>query len=69
MSSTPPVLRSIDQLLGLAVRFKYRKSGDSVKFIVSLYNADVALRDAAREAIETARAATELPVLMGTPES
>ena len=29
----------------------------------------VALRDAAREAIETARAATELPVLMGTPES
>ena len=53
----------------LAVRFKYRKSGDSVKFIVSLYNADVALRDAALEAIETARAATELPVLMGTPES
>ena len=53
----------------LAVRFKYRKSGDSVKFIVSLYNADVALRDAAREAIETARAATDLPVLMGMPES
>lgn len=53
----------------LAVRFKYRKSGDSVKFIVSIYNGDVALRDAAREAIETAWAATEVPVLMGVPES
>ncbi len=56
-------------LYRIPVRFRYRKSGDSVKFIVSLYNADVAMRDAAREAIETARAATELPVLMGTPES
>lgn len=56
-------------LYRIPVRFRYRKSGDSVKFIVSLYNADVAMRDAAREAIETARAATELPVLMGAPES
>lgn len=56
-------------LYRLPVRFRYRKSGDSVKFLVSLYNADVALRDAAREAIETTRAATELPVLMGMPES
>ncbi|UFM64204.1 YfdQ family protein [Paracoccus sp. MA] len=56
-------------LYRLPVRFRYRKSGDSVKFIVSLYNADVALRDAAREAIETARAATNLPVLMGAPEA
>lgn len=55
-------------LYRLPVRFRYRKAGDSVKFIVSLYNADVALRDAAREAIEAARAATELPVLMGSPE-
>ncbi|KGJ03649.1 Uncharacterized conserved protein [Paracoccus halophilus] len=56
-------------LYRLAVRFRYRKAGDSVKFIVSLYNADVALRDATREAIEAAEAATELPVLMGTPEA
>lgn len=56
-------------LYRLAVRFRYRKSGDSVKFIVSLYNADVALRAAAREAIDHARVATELPVLMGSPEA
>lgn len=56
-------------LYRLAVRFRYRKAGDSVKFIVSLYNADVALRDAAREAIAFAQAGTELPVLMGMPES
>lgn len=55
-------------LYRLAVRFRYRKAGDSVKFIVSLYNADVALRDAAREAINMAQDATELPVLMGNPE-
>ena len=55
-------------LYRLAVRFRYRKAGESVKFIVSLYNADVALRDAAREAIATTRTATDLPIFMGNPE-
>jgi hypothetical protein len=56
-------------LYRLAVRFRYRKNGDSLKFIVSLYNAEVALRDAAREAIDQAHVATDLPVLMGVPET
>ena len=55
-------------LYRLAVRFRYRKSGSDIRFIVSLYNADVALRDAAREAMNRAQAETEVPLLMGTPE-
>ncbi|SMO63909.1 DUF2303 family protein [Paracoccus laeviglucosivorans] len=52
----------------LAARFRYRKAGSDIKFIVSLHNPDVALRDAAREAMTAAQAATEVPLLMGTPE-
>lgn len=55
-------------LYRLAVRFRYRKAGSDVKFIVSIYNPDSALRDAAREAMDHAREATELPLLMGIPE-
>lgn len=55
-------------LYRLAVRFRYRKSGSEVRFIVSLYNADVALRDAAREAMTRAQSETEVPLLMGVPE-
>ncbi|SIS98201.1 DUF2303 family protein [Paracoccus saliphilus] len=55
-------------LYRLAVRFRYRKSGSEVRFIVSLYNADVALRDAAREAMYRAQAETEVPLMMGVPE-
>ena len=56
-------------LYRMAVRFRYRKAGESVKFIVSLYNPDVALRDAAREALRAAQAATELPLMIGRPEA
>ncbi|MTH76340.1 DUF2303 family protein [Paracoccus aestuariivivens] len=52
----------------LAVRFRYRKSGDSVKFYVTLHNPDIALRDAAREAMKRAQELTGVPLLMGTPE-
>lgn len=55
-------------LYRLAVRFRYRKSGQDVKFIASIYNPDAALRDAAREAMDHARDATELPLMMGLPE-
>lgn len=55
-------------LYRLAVRFRYRKAGSEVKFIVTLYNPDVALRDAAREAMSFAQERTQVPLLMGTPE-
>ena len=52
----------------LAVRFQYRKAGQDVRFIVTLHNPDVALRDAAREALETARNETGVPLMIGIPE-
>lgn len=55
-------------LYRLAVRFRYRKAGDSVKFIISLHNPEFALRDAAREAMAIAREQTSLPLMMGKPE-
>jgi len=55
-------------LYRLAVRFRYRKVGSDVKFIASIYNPDAALRDAAREAMNAAQQATELPLMMGIPE-
>lgn len=55
-------------LYRLAVRFRYRKAGDSVKFFITLHNPELALRDAAREAIDQATAETDLPMMMGKPE-
>lgn len=53
----------------LAVRFRYRKAGADVKFIMSLYNPDVALDDALEEALTTAEAETGLPLFRGHPEA
>lgn len=53
----------------LAVRFRYRKAGSDVKFIVQVYNPDISLRDAARMAMAQARDATGLPLLLGVPET
>lgn len=55
-------------LYRLAVRFQYRKAGSDVKFIVTLHNPDIAMRDAAREAMATAQEQTGVPLMMGTPE-
>lgn len=55
-------------LYRLAVRFRYRKAGQDVKFIASVYNPGDALRDAAREAMDAAQQETGVPLLMGTPE-
>ena len=52
----------------LAVRFRYRKAGQEVRFIMSLYNPDVALDDALEEALDQARAETDLPLFRGIPE-
>lgn len=52
----------------MAVRFRYRKSGSTVKFILSIYNPEKAFEAAFDEAIETAQKATELPLFKGQPE-
>lgn len=56
-------------LYRMVVRFRYRKAGDGVKFILTLHNPDIALRDAAREAMDQAKDATGLPLLLGQPET
>lgn len=57
-----------DAAYRLAVRFRYRKSGASIAFIMSLHNPDVVFRDAVKLAITTATKETALPVLAGFPE-
>jgi hypothetical protein len=53
----------------LPVRFQYRKSGATVKFILTLHDPKTALDDAFHEATNHAAAETELPLFLGTPES
>ncbi len=52
----------------LAVRLRYRKSGQAVKFILSIYGAEAAREDAIKEALTKAATDTCLPVFEGTPE-
>jgi len=52
----------------LPVRFRYRKSGQDIRFVLSLHNPDVCFRDAMEGAIAVAGAETGLPVLRGLPE-
>lgn len=56
-------------LYRMAVRFRYRKKGPSVEFILSIYNPEKAFEAAFREAVDIAAAATELPMFLGKPES
>ena len=53
----------------LSVRFRYRKMGGQVKFILSVYNPEKAFEAAFREAISTATKDTALPLFMGSPEA
>lgn len=53
----------------MPVRFRYRKSGSAVKFILSLYNPDKAFDAAFDEAVALATEATDLPTFHGTPEA
>lgn len=53
----------------MPVRFRYRKSGATVKFILSVYNPEKAFEAAFREAVSAAADATGLPTFLGTPES
>lgn len=53
----------------MPVRFRYRKMGGAVRFILSVYNPEKAFEAAFNEAVEEATAKTELPTFKGTPES
>ncbi|RBO54684.1 hypothetical protein DSD19_04725 [Rhodovulum sp. BSW8] len=63
-----PVFES-GALYRVPVRFRYRKSGATVKFILSLYDPESAFDDALDEAVNTAMEATDLPLFAGTPEA
>lgn len=52
----------------MAVRFRYRKSGQSVKFILSIYNPEKVFEAAFKEAVDHATEETNLPTFMGSPE-
>ena len=53
----------------MPVRFRYRKMGGTVRFIMSIYNPEKAFEAAFKEAVVQATEATELPMFMGAPES
>lgn len=53
----------------MPVRFRYRKMGGAVRFILSIYNPEKAFEAAFKEAVEEATEKTELPTFKGTPES
>ncbi|MBL1436537.1 MAG: DUF2303 family protein [Rhodobacteraceae bacterium] len=56
-------------LYRMPVRFRYRKRGSSVKFILSAYNPEKAFKAALNEAVDLAAEATGLETFMGTPET
>jgi uncharacterized protein YfdQ (DUF2303 family) len=53
----------------MPVRFRYRKNGGSIKFILSAYNPDKAFDAAFDEALQMAKQETALPLFMGKPEA
>ncbi len=53
----------------MPVRFRYRKLGGEVRFILSIYNPEKAFEAAFKEAVEEATDKTSLPTFMGTPEN
>jgi uncharacterized protein YfdQ (DUF2303 family) len=53
----------------MPVRFRYRKKGGSVHFILSIYNPEKAFEAAFDEAVKVVTVATGLPMFKGTPEA
>lgn len=53
----------------MPVRFRYRKNGGSIKFILSVYNPDKAFDAAFDEALQMSKQETALPLFMGKPEA
>jgi len=56
-------------LYRMPVRFRYRKSGGNIRFILSAYNPEKAFKAALNEAVQAATKATGLETFMGTPET
>lgn len=63
-----PVFRN-GALYRFPVRFRYRKSGPTIKFILTPYNPERSFEDAFKEAVTTATEKTDLPVFHGHPEA
>lgn len=53
----------------MPVRFRYRKMGGSVRFIMSIYNPEKSFKAAFDEAISEAAKETELSIFKGNPET
>lgn len=53
----------------MAVRFRYRKVGSALRFILSIYNPEKVFEAAFNEAVAEATEATDLPTFTGTPEA
>lgn len=53
----------------MPVRFRYRKMGGAVKFVLAPYNPERAFKSAFDEALSIAADQTDLPLMRGTPES
>jgi hypothetical protein len=53
----------------IPVRFRYRKAGPAVKFIFTLHNPDICLKDAVDEALVRTATETGLPLFRGKPEA
>lgn len=53
----------------MPVRFRYRKRGANISFILSIYNPEKAFEAAFKEAVTEATEKTDLPTFFGTPES
>lgn len=68
MICIPVFARSADYWQILA-RFRYRKSGEGIKFWFELWRIDLVFEQAFEQACNTVVTATALPLFVGTPES
>ncbi len=55
-------------LYRMPVRFRYRKNGSKIAFILKIYNPEKAMQAAFDEAVTTATEGTSLPMFKGSPE-
>ena len=53
----------------MPVRFRYRKMGGQIRFILSIYNPEEAFEAAFKEAVQLVEEQTALPIFMGSPEA
>lgn len=63
-----PVFRGASDPFRLIARFRYRKTGDGLKFWYELWRPDLVFDTAFQESIAAVGSETELPVYIGLPE-